>query len=67
MKEGIKYFLNTSEKDLEYVFGEKSFSFFFYKILNPNSEGSFLMNDDFQKNLQKIVIRTKSQSVTLKY
>lgn len=64
MKEGIKYFLNTSEKDLEYVFGEKSFSFFFYKILNPNSEGSFLMNDDFQKNLQKIVIRTKNQSVT---
>ncbi len=56
MKEGIKYFLSTSESDLEYVFGEKSFSFFFYKILNPQSENSFLM-DDFQTNLQKIVIR----------
>jgi len=64
MKEAIKYFLNTSEKDLEYVFGEKSFSFFFYKILNPNVEGSFLMDDDFQKNLQKIVIRTKESNVT---
>lgn len=29
MKEAIKYFINTSEEDLEYVFGDKSFSFFF--------------------------------------
>lgn len=64
MSEALKYFLHTSEKDLEYVFGEKSFSFFFYKILNPQSEGSFLMDDDFQKNLQKIVIRTSSNNVT---
>ena len=64
MKEAIKYFLNTSEKDLEYVFGEKSFSFFFYKILNPVVENSFLMDDDFQKNLQKIVIKTKKSTST---
>ena len=32
MKEAIKYFINTSEGDLEYVFGEQSFAFFFYKI-----------------------------------
>jgi len=32
--EAIKYFLNTSEKDLEFVFGEKSFAYFFYKLLN---------------------------------
>jgi hypothetical protein len=64
MKEAIKYFLHTSDKDLEYVFGEKSFSFFFYKILNPSIEGSFLMDDDFQKNLQKIVIRTSNKSTT---
>jgi hypothetical protein len=64
MKEALKYFLNTSEKDLEYVFGEKSFSFFFYKILNPQSDGSFLMDEDFQKNLQKIVIRTSNNNVT---
>ena len=34
MIEAIKYFINTSEDDLEYIFGEKSFAFFFYKILN---------------------------------
>lgn len=64
MKQGIKYFLNTSESDLEYVFGEKSFAFFFYKILNPQEDGSFLMIDDFQKNLQKLIIKTPSNSTT---
>lgn len=58
--EAIKYFLNTSEKDLEYVFGDKSFAFFFYKILNPQLNNSFLMNDDFQKNVEKIIIRTQN-------
>jgi hypothetical protein len=61
MIEAIKYFLNTSEDDLEYVFGEKNFSFFFYKILNPVIENSFLMEDDeFQNNTEKLIIRTKS-------
>lgn len=61
MKEAIKYFLSTSENDLEYVFGEQSFSFFFYKILNPSSENSFLMNEgEFQKNVQKIIIRVNN-------
>ena len=60
MIEAIKYFLNTSEDDLEYVFGEKSFSFFFYKILNPASDNSFLMDDEeFQNNTEKLIIRTK--------
>jgi len=58
-KEAITYFLNTSEEDLEYVFGESSFSFFFYKILNPSSSGSFLMIDKFQENLEKIIIKSK--------
>jgi hypothetical protein len=63
--EAIKYFLNTSEKDLEYIFGEKSFSFFFYKILNPLSKNSFLMDDeDFQPNLQKLIIRLKDSEVS---
>jgi hypothetical protein len=62
MKQGIKYFLNTSESDLEYVFGEKSFAFFFYKILNPKQDGSFLMQDDFQNNLQKLIIKTSQNS-----
>lgn len=65
MKEGIKYFINTSENDLEYVFGEKSFAYFFYKILNPNSTNSFLMdNEDFQKNLEKLIIRAKAKEVS---
>ena len=59
MKEAIKYFINTSEDDLEYIFGEKSFSYFFYKILNPSIQNSFLMNtDDFQKNVEKLILRT---------
>lgn len=64
MKEAIKYFLNTSEDDLEYVFGEKSFSFFFYKILNPNTDSSFLMEDKFQDNLEKILIRVKDKDIS---
>jgi len=59
MKEAIKYFINTSEDDLEYIFGERSFSYFFYKVLNPTINNSFLMNDeDFQKNVEKLIIRT---------
>lgn len=64
MIEAIKYFLNTSEEDLEYVFGDKSFSFFFYKILNPLSENSFLMNDEFQKNLEKLIVRIETNDVS---
>lgn len=64
MKEAVIYFLNTSEKDLEYVFGEKSFAFFFYKLLNPTIESSFLMDGDFQKNLEKIVIQVPGKSLT---
>ena len=62
--EAIKYFLNTSEGDLEYVFGDKSFSFFFYKILNPQTTNSFLMNDDFQKNVEKLIIRVKDNEMS---
>ena len=59
MIEAIKYFLNTSEEDLEYIFGEKSFAFFFYKILNPSSQNSFLMDEeDYQNNLEKLIVRT---------
>jgi hypothetical protein len=64
MIEAIKYFLNTSEDDLEYVFGEKSFAFFFYKILNPSSENSFLMDNEFQQNVEKLIIRSKIKDVS---
>ena len=64
MKQGIEYFLNTSEEDLEYVFGEKNFAFFFYRLLNPNEEGSFLMGNEFQDNIEKIIIRIKDQEMS---
>ena len=64
MIEAIKYFINTSEEDLEYVFGEKSFAFFFYKILNPNSQNSFLMDDDFQQNIEKLIVRSKTKDIS---
>jgi len=61
--EVIKYFLNTSEKDLEFVFGEKSFAYFFYKLLNPQTHNSFLMDDDFQENLEKIILRIDDKNL----
>lgn len=54
-KKGIQYFLSTSPKDLEYVFGESNFAYFFYKLLNPKSESSFLM-DGWQDNVEKLII-----------
>jgi len=55
--EVIELYLNTNEEDLKYVFGEDNFAYFFYKILNPQLENSFLMNNEFNKNLEKIVIK----------
>jgi hypothetical protein len=63
-KEAVKYFLNTSEQDLEFVFGEKSFAYFFYKILNPQIEGSFLMDGEFQNNLEKLIIRADGEDIS---
>lgn len=63
--QAIRYFVNTSEEDLEFIFGEKSFSYFFYKILDPSSKNSFLMNDDdFQQNIEKLIVRSKSGDVS---
>lgn len=62
-KEGIKYFLHTSPEDLEYIFGDKNFAFFFYKLLDPTHTHSFLMEEnkeDFQPNIQRLIIRTLS-------
>jgi len=57
----ISLFLNTSENDLEFVFGEKNFAYFFYKLLNPSIKHSFLM-DDFNSNLEKIIIKIDNNS-----
>jgi len=61
-KKSIKYFLATSEADLEYVFGENSFSYFFYKLLSPNERNSFLMSDEFQKNVEKIILKSSKDN-----
>lgn len=63
----ITYFLHTNEKDLQLFFKETSFSEFFYKLLNPFAKNSYLKNDGFQINLEKIIMRfTKSdQEYTL--
>ena len=61
--EVIELYLNTSEKDLEYVFGEDNFAFFFYKILNPYLKNSFLMHDsEFNDNIEKIIIKIDQKS-----
>ena len=54
----IDLYLNTSEKDLKYVFDENNFAYFFYKILNPQLKNSFLMkNDIYNDNLEKIIFK----------
>ncbi len=55
--EVIKYYLNTSKEDLEYVFEESSFAYFFYKLLNPQMNSSFLMDDNFNDNIDKIILK----------
>lgn len=61
-KTAIKYYLTTSEKDLEYVFGEKNFAYFFYKMLNPSLQNSYLMNENnFQENIEKLILRVNGK------
>ncbi len=57
----ISLFLNTSKNDLNFVFGEENFAYFFYKLLNPAINHSFLMND-FNSNLEKIIIKIDNNS-----
>jgi len=61
--EVIELYLNTKESDLKYIFDEDNFAYFFYKILNPMKEKSFLMNNkEFNDNLEKIVIKIDGKS-----
>lgn len=54
----IYMFLNTSEKDLKYIFDQTSFAKFFYDIINPDISNSFLMNNNnFNENIEKIIIK----------
>ena len=54
----LNLYLKTSEEDLKFIFGDDNFAKFFYNILNPNIENSFLMKDgNYNDNLEKIIIR----------
>ena len=56
--EVIRLFLKTSAEDLKFVFGEENFAKFFYNILNPTTNSSFLMDDNnFNDNMEKIIVR----------
>lgn len=55
----IYTFLSTSSEDLEFFFKDDSFAKFFYNLLNPNLEHSYLKND-WQSNLEKIIIKVEN-------
>jgi len=56
--EVINLFLKTSNDDLKFIFGEDNFAKFFYNILNPSIDNSFLMEDgEYNNNLEKIIIK----------
>lgn len=57
----INQFLNTSSEDLEFFFKEQTFAQFFYNLLNPQLEHSYLKTD-WQSNLEKIVIKVSGTS-----
>lgn len=61
----INNFLHVKKEDLEYIFGDDNFASFFYKILNPNFEKSFLMQDTFMENLDKFIIKFKDSQLSL--
>ena len=41
----INRFLHTSPEDLEFVFKDSNFANFFYSILNPRTDASFMMKN----------------------
>lgn len=62
----IKYYLNTSEKDLNFIFDENNFAHFFYKVLNPASTSSALMKyGNFQDNIERIILKIPSHKKEL--
>ena len=54
--QAINLFLHTSKEDLNLFYKDSNFAKFFYKLLNPNKKKSYL-SDEFQDNLEKIIIR----------
>lgn len=52
----ISNFISTDQNDLTFLNNDTNFAKYFYKLLNPNVNNSYLCND-FQSNLEKIIIR----------
>lgn len=54
----ISRYLKTSPEDLHYIFGEDNFTQFFYSILAPKEESSFLMDKDkYNSNIEKLKLK----------
>lgn len=53
----ITYFLHINKNDVDLFFKNTNFAEFFYNLLNPFIKNSYLKNNDFQDNLQKLIIR----------
>ena len=53
----ITYFLHSNKNDLQLFFKESNFAEFFYKLLNPSITNSYLKDNSYQQNLEKIIIR----------
>lgn len=66
--EVIKYFLNTTQEDLDFIFDENNFAYFFYKIMNPAAQNSLLMKPgNFQDNIEKLVIKIPNEKQELNF
>lgn len=52
----INYYLHTGERDIEFFYKQNSFAKFFYNVLNPQIQNSYL-KDGWQDNMEKIIIR----------
>ena len=66
--EVIKYYTNTNSEDLNFIFDENNFAYFFYKVLNPALENSILMNPgNFQDNIERLIIKIPNEKQELNF
>lgn len=60
----ISTYLSLSKEDLSYLEAENNFAEYFYNLLNPQLKNSYL-NDSFQDNLEKLIIRFERDYKTI--
>ena len=64
-KVAIRSFFATSPDDLQFLFGEENFAYYFYKVLNPYVDSSLLMSSTkYNDNIEKIIIKSKDHTIT---